>query len=372
MFVRVLGHESTAWGIGKVEHQEDGLAHVSFFDSPVTESTKVSVPETCLKPVILAPQTRVYWQDEETVDWRVGRMIDADHEVAEVQFPNKDIRILKVDDIFVRWDKPIKDPTDYLRHKINETPRFAQTRSGFTKALIAQRGACQGMTALISSTIDFEPHQVEVVRRVLRDPVQRYLLADEVGLGKTIEAGVLIRQYVLDEPTNHNVVILVPQALVSQWRDELDHRFLLNAQLEDSINIVSMTEPMDRLCSLLNNAGMLVIDEAHNLSSNHCLYEGLRESISCVPRLLLLSATPVLHNERGFLEMLHLLDPFVYRLEQEEAFRQRIKHRQLLAETVAGLVPENLLQLDLFLDDLTAKFDQDRLLDSHAETLQRF
>ena len=59
--------------------------------------------------------------------------------------------------------------------------------------------------------IDLEPHQVEVVRRVLQDPVQRYLLADEVGLGKTIEAGILIRQYVLDDPDRHQVVVLVPE-----------------------------------------------------------------------------------------------------------------------------------------------------------------
>lgn len=70
---------------------------------------------------------------------------------------------------------------------------FAEARSGFVRAIIGQRAACQGMSALYSSVIELDSHQVEVVRRVLQDPAQRYLLADEVGLGKTIEAGILIR-----------------------------------------------------------------------------------------------------------------------------------------------------------------------------------
>jgi ATP-dependent helicase HepA len=87
-----------------------------------------------------------------------------------------------------------------LARQINETPMFAEARSGFVRAIIGQRAACQGMSALYSSVIELDSHQVEVVRRVLQDPAQRYLLADEVGLGKTIEAGILIRQYVHDDP----------------------------------------------------------------------------------------------------------------------------------------------------------------------------
>ena len=226
------------------------------------------------------------------------------------------------------------------------------------------------MSALISSVIDLEPHQIDVIRRVLQDPVQRYLLADEVGLGKTIEAAVLIRQHVLDEPTGHMIIILVPPALISQWRDELVRRFLLEAQLDHTIRIVSTTEPPNELNSLVEQASMLVLDEAHHLSRDSVLYSTLQKSIIGVPRLLLLSATPVLRNERGFLEMLHLLDPYVYPLDKEESFRQRIEHRQKLAEIVAGLVPENLLQLDLFLDELTEAFKQDHLLRQHVEKLR--
>ena len=94
------------------------------------------------------------------------------------------------------------------------------------------------MSALFSSIIELEPHQVEVVRRVLQDPVKRYLLADEVGLGKTIEAGVLIRQYVQDDP-DHRIVVLVPAPLIAQWRGERCRRFLLSEELVESVLTVA-------------------------------------------------------------------------------------------------------------------------------------
>ncbi|RST52631.1 SNF2-related protein [Variovorax sp. MHTC-1] len=75
------------------------------------------------------------------------------------------------------------------------------------------------ITSLPSSGIELVSHQVSVVRRVLSDPVKRYLLADEVGMGRTIEAGFVIRQCLLDEP-HARVVVLAPATLVEQWEGE--------------------------------------------------------------------------------------------------------------------------------------------------------
>ncbi|NJL11517.1 MAG: DEAD/DEAH box helicase [Calothrix sp. SM1_7_51] len=83
------------------------------------------------------------------------------------------------------------------------------------------------MTGVLSANIQLLPHQVEVVRRVLSDPIQRYLLADEVGLGKTIEAGAIIRQYFLDNPSG-DVLVLAPQYLLEQWRLEMETKFYIS------------------------------------------------------------------------------------------------------------------------------------------------
>ena len=365
-FVRAKNLACESWGIGKIVEVQDSKASISWFDSPFIEPVVKDVGVDCLIHVILERQTRVYWLDRGAATWRVGRVVDADDTRAQVRFSNLRDVVLGVSELEVRWDRPISDPSTFLAAQLNESPQFAQARTRFAKSLVTQRGACSGMTALVSSVIELELHQYEVVKRVLQDPIQRYLLADEVGLGKTIEAGVLIRQYVLDDVQNHQVLVITPPALVVQWRRELRKRFLLADLLDDSLLVMPMDAGIRELREALLGAGMVVVDEAHHLSHDRDLYSALRGTIIEVPRVLLLSATPVLHNERGFLEMLHLLDPHVHRLESEQDFRKRIEHRQTLAESVAGLVPENLLQIEDFLDDIIERFPDDTLLQEHS------
>ena len=75
-----------------------------------------------------------------------------------------------------------------------------------------------------------ERHQIETVQTVLKDPVQRYLLADEVGL-ETTEACLILKQYLFDHPEGLPVAIIVPKHLIDQWADELHHRFCLGDQV---------------------------------------------------------------------------------------------------------------------------------------------
>ena len=370
VFVRAKDHSSENWGVGKVIGVESNTATVAWFESPVSEPKVVYIPTANLIPVTLDRETRVYWLDRAADAWRVGRVLDADDTRAEVRFSNSNDIVLPVSELEVRWDRPIDDPSAFLAARINESPQFAQARTRFARSLITQRGACSGMSGLISSIIDLELHQFEVVKRVLQDPIQRYLLADEVGLGKTIEAGVLIRQYVLDNLRDHRVLVIVPPALIVQWRRELRKRFLLGDLLDDSVHVIGMNASPQQTLHALQDAGMVVIDEAHHFSRDSRIYASLLEAIIEVPRLLLLSATPVLHNEHSYLQMLHLLDPHVFRLEDEEKFRKRIKHRQSVAESVAGLVPENLFQIEDIIDRLTNEFSDDILLQNHAESLR--
>src|SRR5437867_2620778 len=72
--------------------------------------------------------------------------------------------------------------------------------------------------------VEHLPHQIETVRKVLRHFRGRVLLADEVGLGKTIEACLLLREYLL-RGMARRVLILVPAPLVSQWHEELSGKF---------------------------------------------------------------------------------------------------------------------------------------------------
>lgn len=369
-FIRLNDPALATYGIGKIEDISDGTVTVSFFDSPVSPLYEVQTAEKYVERATLPSQTRAYWFDIGKNVWRVGRVINHEHREVDVRFPNRDDSFLKESDVFVRWDKPLADPTPYLAHQINETPIFSDGRSTFVKALINQRRASLGMPALLSSVIELEVHQIEVVRRILQDPIQRYLLADEVGLGKTIEAGVLIRQFVLDNPTNHNTIVIVPPPLVSQWLDELRRRFLLGAEIGKSLHVIPSNN-LDEIRSFLKKAQMVVVDEAHHISRDRKLFEVLARETKALSRLLLLSATPVLGNEGGFLEMLHLLDPLVFRLDDVENFREKIINRQILAEAVAGLIPENMLQLPGYIDELKEKFPDDEELEHLCEKVSK-
>ena len=230
------------------------------------------------------------------------------------------------------------------------------------------------MSALLSSNIQLADYQYKVIKRVLQDPVQRYLLADEVGLGKTIEAGVLIRQFLLDARGRARVLVVTPHSLVAQWRNELVHRFNLDAWLDKSLNVIASSKLSD-LRSLLTDADMLVVDEAHHLSDLQdeegiSFFELVRQRAPSVQALLLLSATPALADTRGFQRILHLLDPVVFPLDDLKGFEQRIQSRQLVAELAARLIPENLLMMEDDLDRLMASFGDDALLKAQVARLR--
>jgi ATP-dependent helicase HepA len=374
VFVRSSGEQYASLGIGKQIDRIGSLCAIEYFDSPTSELVVHKIESELIERVTLAEQTRVYHFDEALGAWEIGRLLDDHGDSQLVQFPNGKVKHLKTAAAFVRWARPIEDPTQFLANRINESPRFSDGRSAFVRSQTRQRAASMGMSALLASAIELEAHQIEVVRRILQDPVQRYLLADEVGLGKTIEAGVLIRQCVLDAQQRCSILVIVPAALVRQWRSELADKFFLRRCLDRSLHVVALDDD-DRVRALLPNATMLVIDEAHHLTGRTAggakgIYADVAAASPSIDRVLLLSATPALHNERGFLEMLHLLDPATYPLDGEDAFRRKVESRQALAEIVAGLTPENALYLDYTIDQLETLFPDDELLQEHAGELR--
>jgi ATP-dependent helicase HepA len=335
-------------GIGKLVSRDGDTGVVEYFRSPTeSEPFHLNVPFANLRKYTLFSQTRVYFQDQINFSWQIGRVLDyhSDEGVYLIGLPNDDRRLIPSDLLKVRCKLPIDDPTDHLAYQINETAFWHPLRSEFVKHLLEQKQANLGLTALVSSSIELVAHQMAVVQRVLLDPFQRYLLADEVGLGKTIEAGVLIKQFSLDQPFDHDTLIIVPETLLLQWKQELTHRFHLGSKIGESIHIVSARDQSQirRFCS---KAKMIVIDEAHHLCSwawssettERDTFEIVRIAVGDLGRkLLLLSATPVLHNEKSFLAMLHLLDPQVYALDRLEEFKDRVQKRQEIAESMLSL-----------------------------------
>jgi superfamily II DNA or RNA helicase len=215
-------------------------------------------------------------------------------------------------------------------------------RNGDAAALFALRGELirlslfEGFDELLCpATLNgVEPHwyQIETVRKVLKQYRGRVLLADEVGLGKTIEAGMVLKEYML-RGMAERILILCPASLVGQWRDEMSARFGIDcATTHDplsrndpaafwaqprviaSIPVARRKDQAELLAGLEYDA--VVVDEAHHLcgqaSASYRLVDGLRKRF-----LLLLSATPVRNNLLELYDLLTLLQPGIFRTQKE-------------------------------------------------------
>lgn len=374
MFVTVASGRDSLLGTGRLTSLREGIAVVEYFDGPgLPVPPAVTCPASNLRPVVLEPQTRAY-RRLPGGRWQAGRVVFADAVSAQIRFPNRQMLDLESEEFRVRWSRPLGDPTALLAAETTETPFLADARSQFLHALSRQRAAASGVTAVQGASVELVGYQFEVIRRVVTDPVQRYLLADEVGLGKTVEAAVILRQYFLDDPAAANALVLVPATLVSQWREELTRRFGLGGVLDHDLH-VRAHDDASVTASIIASAGMLIVDEAHHLSGDdgrgEALYDLLARHAPRTGRLLLLSATPALGDERGFLRIMHLLDPVLFPLDDVEGLRSRIASRQLIAEVAASLVPENLWGLEPDLARLMGAHGDDPALSACVSALRR-
>ena len=328
-------------GVGKLQSVTDGGCTVSIFHS-IQRSEDIECSVSDVARAFLSPQTRAYVLENERL--RVGRITDYLQQenglvTYEVRFPNGKQKDFSEIDLFVRpWNAP-EDPAEMLAAGAAESQFLYDRRQAALSPLRALTSAAQGLTALLSAGIDFVPHQVAAVRRVLSDPIQRYLLADEVGLGKTIEAGLIIRQHLIDNPETE-VLIATPSALCGQWQRELSEKLRLD-QFGEPFECCSHAD----IARVTRIPDVLVVDEAHHLVG---LEDGplaasairLRELARDVPVLLLLSATPPLGEETKFLALLNLLDPLTHPLDDLDGFRVKLEQRRAIGRLLLSLDPD--------------------------------
>ena len=201
---------------------------------------------------------------------------------------------------------------------------------------LAHLGLAQGFDELLClpHLSGFEPlsHQIETVRKVLKQFRGRVLLADEVGLGKTIEAAMVLKEYAL-RGMAERALVLTPASLVGQWQEELASKFGLafattyepslredpeafwdQNRIVASIATVRRSEHAERLRA--RQFDLVIVDEAHHLrdrsSQSWKLVDALNKRF-----LLLLSATPVQNDLIELYNLLTLLKPGIFRTQKE-------------------------------------------------------
>lgn len=215
--------------------------------------------------------------------------------------------------------------------------------------------------------VDLIPHQLAIVGEATTRLHPRLLLADEVGLGKTIEA-CLILHYLQLTGRAARVLILVPEPLIHQWFVELLRRFHLTAAIFDEERCISieahdpnanpfldsqlilaatgyLAEHPNRAAQAVE-AGfdLLIVDEAHHLEWSVDAvspeYQVVEQLAGVVPSLLLLTATPQQLGPEGHFARLRLLDPDRY--QDLDAFAREVKSYGPLAEVLNQLLQGDL------------------------------
>ncbi len=235
------------------------------------------------------------------------------------------------------------------------------SRRRFRKWVVEQEAATAGYSAFISSPARPVPHQLSAAARVLADPVRRFLLADEVGLGKTIEAGLVIRQ-VLQDDLKSTALIVVPESLVDQWQRELRDTLRFGALLRRCT--VAPYSAIDGWSGVT----VAVVDEAHrpcdDAHDDHAIYPTLQQLATEAPDLLLLSATPLRGRPETLLRMMHLIDPVGYPLTDIDRFAVRLGSRASQAQILRVLRGESSAELtESLIEDLLKVLPSEHGLD---------
>ena len=231
----------------------------------------------------------------------------------------------------VSFDLPAAESFVLTPEVPNEDPAWFRMRSQFAHLSLLQ-GFDELLCLPLLHDVNTYWYQVETVRKVLKQFRGRVLLADEVGLGKTIEAGMVLKEYMLRGMAK-KVLVLTPATMVGQWLEEMQTKFdigfassydsLLRSDPERfwsqprviaSIAAARRAEHIETLRRQVYD--LVIVDEAHHLknrsTNNWKLVDALQKRF-----LLLLSATPVQNSLVELYNLLTLLKPGIFKTEKE-------------------------------------------------------
>ena len=127
------------------------------------------------------------------------------------------------------WTPPPRDP-------LEPSPSLTPAELEHLDAIRTAPSTCTGV-GLVSAAVEPWPHQLAIARRIIETWPRSYLLADEVGLGKTIETGLVLRELLLSGRLS-TALLLVPASVLIQWQEELSEKFLLDIPRLDSGDLV--------------------------------------------------------------------------------------------------------------------------------------
>lgn len=230
---------------------------------------------------------------------------------------------------------------------------FTPHQSTYFAHWLTQSGKIENQIsrAMASARVDMNPHQIDAACFALKSPLEKgVLLADEVGLGKTIEASLVMAQKWAEH--KRNILLVVPASLRKQWNQELRDKFelpsvIIDGKVAASLKKEGITNPFDQhdqivICSYeyaarqkdyvrLVSWHLVVFDEAHKLrnlyqSNGSKRAKSLVEATEFADSRVLLSATPIQNNLMELYGLSQAIDPHFF--GDEKSFRALYANRQ--------------------------------------------
>ncbi|MGM0480921.1 MAG: RNA polymerase-associated protein RapA [Pseudomonadota bacterium] len=219
------------------------------------------------------------------------------------------------------------------------------------------------VAGLLGARVGLLPHQIYVAHTVAERYHPRVLLADEVGLGKTIEAGMIMQRRLLTG-RNQRILLIVPESLRNQWLVEMKRRFALSFSVfdeeraqqtlgedenpflsEQRVIVSSQFIERGEWQTLLQDAefDLLVVDEAHHIQPKSPGYQHVEDLCRHIADVLLLTATPEQEGSEGHFQRLRLLD--ANRFNDLNTFIEEQQHYRELATQAENLSGDALDEL---------------------------
>jgi len=237
--------------------------------------------------------------------------------------------------------------SEQLLHYEFHNPAFRIYRDQLVTTYQDLKTAVFGLEDLIGTRVLLLAHQAETIARVLTEEKPRFILADEVGLGKTIEACVILKG-LTRRFSQLKTLIVVPSSLAKQWFYELDQKFWLrfpsrSVDFKDSApGMLITTEDLehdDKLWSFvkLQHWDLLIADEAHHLHKRTELYERVYFLSQHAKYALILSATPIQRRAQELFYLLRLLDPPRYGQMHLAEFERTLDRQEDIRRAVSAM-----------------------------------
>src|SRR5437763_2155791 len=360
--MKVIHRAQGGWGVGHILAVSDDPPRLSAeFPGRPGGPVMLSSRDIALARYRFAPESPVLFADGSAA--RVLRTLPGpadDLYRYTVDIPGKKPQIRSEADL--RAPVPREGPAEQLASGRWGAPEDFHLRSETVRLDLERRADALG--ALFASRVYVKPHQVSVAHQVLSAPQPRFVLADEVGLGKTIEAG-LVLSGLLHAGLVKRCLVVAPSHLTVQWLAELFHKFNLLFTLMDPDRaredreaadaeapdddaspwgrhplVITSLEWLSRSkeeASSAADAGwdLVVIDEAHHLRGARA-YEVAQALARRTWGLLLLTATPLQLDPAEYHALLRLVDPAPAASETE--LRARLARQGALSSEVRALL----------------------------------